>query len=190
MTKPLTKTYILSMLLICWGLGSKSLAATQVTIMSGLFSRTIEVSEIDYLARNKKSIGRLKILMKNLKQDPEKISNLLNEKIEVPLVLTSNLMNSKIGEVILGRVSKIVHPAKIENPEIAIPAFRAGVINGIYKGKGKLNLMSFLKGYPNRVMAVNMPALFKIIDKVESITDLVEFFSVSPLENLKKSKLA
>ena len=185
MIKAKIKIYILTLMLACGSLNSKSIAATQVTLISGLFSRTIDVYEIDYLAKNKKANGRLKIIMKNLKQDPVKISNLLNEKIELPIVLTSNLMNSKIGEVILGRISKIMHPIRIENTKIAIPAFRAGVINGLQLEKGNLTLINFIKAYPNKNLAININALFKIVDKVESISELVKFFSNSPLEKLR-----
>ena len=48
--------------------------------------------------------------------------------------------------------------------------------------------MSFLKGYPNAVMAVNLPALFGVIEKAESIAGLVQFFSDSPLDGLKEAQ--
>ena len=98
-------------------------------------------------------------------------------------------MNSKIGNVIIGRIAKIVHPIRVPKKEVSIPAIRAGVIKGIQMGEGKLNLMLFIKGYPNKVMAINIPALRKVINKVESISELVEFFSVSPLNNLKKQEI-
>ena len=48
--------------------------------------------------------------------------------------------------------------------------------------------MSFLKAYPNDVMAVNLPALFGVMEKAESIAGLVQFFSDSPLDGLKEAK--
>ena len=47
--------------------------------------------------------------------------------------------------------------------------------------------MSFLESYPNPVMAVNLPALFAVIEKAESIAGLVQFFSDSPLDGLKEA---
>ena len=78
---------------------------------------------------------------------------------------------------------------RVPKKEVSIPAIRAGVIKGIQMGEGKLNLMLFIKYYPNKVMAINIPALLKVINKVESISELVEFFSVSPLNNLKKQEI-
>jgi hypothetical protein len=48
-----------------------------------------------------------------------------------------------------------------------------------------LSAVSFLKAYPNEVMAVNLPALFGVIEKAQSVADLVKFFSDSPLDGLK-----
>ena len=48
--------------------------------------------------------------------------------------------------------------------------------------------MDFLKSYPNEVLAVNLPALFSVIDKAQSISGLVQFFSDSPLDGLKEAK--
>ena len=51
-----------------------------------------------------------------------------------------------------------------------------------------LTVVSFLKGYPNAVIAVNLPALFGVIEKAESIASLVQFFSDSPLDGLKEAQ--
>ena len=51
-----------------------------------------------------------------------------------------------------------------------------------------LTAVSFLRGYPNAVMAVNLPALFGVIEKAESIAGLVQFFSDSPLDGLKEAQ--
>ena len=59
------------------------------------------------------------------------------------------------------------------------------MVNGLQLEKGGLTAVSFLKAYPNDVMAVNLPALFAVIDKAQSIAGLVKFFSDSPLDGLK-----
>ena len=48
--------------------------------------------------------------------------------------------------------------------------------------------MDFLKAYPNELLAVNLPALFSVIEKAQSISGLVQFFSDSPLDGLKEAK--
>jgi hypothetical protein len=45
--------------------------------------------------------------------------------------------------------------------------------------------VSFLRAYPNREMEVNLPALLALLQKANSISDLVRFFSESPLDGLQ-----
>ena len=82
--------------------------------------------------------------------------------------------------------SKIIYPIKLPDTAISIPAIRSAVISGIVIGNGKLTLIQFLKSYPNKTIAINIPALSKIISKVESVSDLVKFFSNSPLDQNAK----
>ena len=166
--------------------GSPSLAATDVALVSGGFRRSIPVKEFEHLANTGEAIGLLGNLLEISKQDPEKMSKLLNQQLSVPLVLTSRLINTRIGEAIIRRVARIIYPIYTPQAEVSVPAIRAGIINGFQQPDG-LNAVGFLKAYPNQVMAVNLPALFAVIEKTESIASLVKFFSDSPLDGLKDS---
>ena len=55
-------------------------------------------------------------------------------------------------------------------------------------GKEKINLIQFLQSYPNKIITINIPALSKVITKVETVNDLVKFFSASPLKSLKEGQ--
>ena len=50
---------------------------------------------------------------------------------------------------------------------------------------GHDNLITQDKVIDDQVMAVNLPALFAVIEKTESIASLVKFFADSPLDGLK-----
>ncbi|MCH2565673.1 MAG: alpha/beta hydrolase [Prochlorococcus sp. ALOHA_A2.0_51] len=184
-----------SLMALCLGLGlslfstmPKAEAAKEVALVSGAFRRSISVSDLEYLAKTGKARGLLKDALKFSRQNPETVSKLLNKKLELPIGLTSRLMTTRIGNVIINRISKIIYPLNVPNPSVSVPAFRAGVINGMQIGKGGLNAIHFLKAYPNETMTVNLPALFGIMQKAESIAGLVKFFSDSPLDGLKESK--
>ena len=165
-------------------IGIPSLAATDVALVSGGFRRSIPVKEFEHLADTGEAIGLLGNLLEFSKQDPEEISNLLNQELSIPLVLTSRLINTRIGEAIIRRVARIIYPIYTPQAEVSVPAIRAGIINGLHQADG-LTAVGFLKAYPNQVMAVNLPALFAVIEKTESIASLVKFFSDSPLDGLK-----
>ena len=156
-------------------------AATEVALVSGAFRRSIPVKEIEHLAETGEATGLLEDLLELSGQDPNEVAQILNQSLELPLVLTSRLVNTRIGEAILRRVARIIHPIYTPQVEVSVPAIRAGVISGLQSEDG-LTAVSFLKNYPNAVMAVNLPALFAVIEKARSIASLVQFFSDSPLD--------
>ena len=180
-------------LVTSWGIGltalaSPALAAMDVALVSGAFRRSIPVKDIEHLANTGEARGLLEQLLVLSEQDPENVAKLLNQKLDLPLVLTSRLINTRIGEAIIRRVGQILYPIYTPQPEISIPALRAGVINGLHNSGDGLTAVDFLKAYPNEVLAVNLPALFSVIDKAQSISGLVQFFSDSPLDGLKEAK--
>ena len=189
--KPFTRSSLLGMAAgvgIAWSSAMQPLqAATDVALVSGAFRRSIPVKEIEHLAKTGEAIGLLGDLLELSKQEPQEVSQMLNQSLQLPLVLTSRLINTRIGEAILRRVARIIYPIYTPEVEVSVPAIRAGVISGLQSEDG-LTAVSFLKGYPNAVMAVNLPALFGVIEKAESIAGLVQFFSDSPLDGLKEAQ--
>ena len=180
-------------LVASWGIGftalaSPALAAKDVALVSGAFRRSIPVKDIEHLANTGEARGLLEQLLVLSEQDPENVAKLLNQKLDLPLVLTSRLINTRIGEAIIRRVGQILYPIYTPQPEVSIPALRAGVINGLHNSGDGLTAVDFLTAYPNEVLAVNLPALFSVIDKAQSISGLVQFFSDSPLDGLKEAK--
>ena len=93
--------------------------------------------------------------------------------------------NSRILDIGCGEGDLIRQLEKNLSAKVhGIEKSRELAIKGIAKGDGKITAVEFLKSYPNNTMAVNVPALMKVVNKVESIKELMEFFSDSPLENL------
>ena len=169
-------------------LAGPALAAKDVALVSGAFRRSIPVKDIEHLANTGEARGLLEQLLVLSKQDPENVAKLLNQKLALPLDLTSRLINTRIGEAIIRRVGQILYPIYTPQPEVSVPALRAGVINGLNNSGEGLTAVDFLNAYPNEVLAVNLPALFSVIDKAQSISGLVQFFSDSPLDGLKEAK--
>jgi len=58
---------------------------------------------------------------------------------------------------------------------------------GIARGEGKINLIRFFENYPTKTVILNAKALSKILNKVESINELLKFFTNSPLHKIKDS---
>lgn len=166
-------------------LSSPVQAAEEIAFVSGLFKRSIPIEHLESYLNGEEPKGVLKKLNKLNTKNGEDLSKIFNEKYDLSLTLTSRLMNSKIGDVMLKRIAKIIYPIKAKDSSISVPAIRSAVIQGLVLGEGSINLILFFKAYPNKTIAIDVPALFKVLDKVDSITDLVKFFSNSPLEKLK-----
>ena len=101
---------------------------------------------------------------------------------------SSKLINSRIGEVFLKRLSKIIHPNKIKNKDLSVNAIRSGIILSSYNNNQKINLIDFFKAYPNKNIAIDLNALSRTLKKVESLKELVEFYSDSPFKKLKDGR--
>lgn len=158
-------------------------AAENLVFVSGAFRRSIPVADLDHLATTGEARGLLADVMAFARQKPEEVAKLLKADLSLPVVLTSRLMNTRIGEAILARVARIIYP--LNASRVGIPALRAGVINGLVAGDGRLNAIGFLRAYPVNELEVNIPALLAVMQKASSISQLVSFFTDSPLDGLR-----
>lgn len=172
-----------AVVLILCGPPSPGQAAEQVVLISGAFRRSIPMAEFETLATTGKGTGLLGDLLRLGRQNPRQLSKVLNEKVTLPIPLVSRLLNTRIGEAVLDRVSVIVHPPR--SPQDGVAALRSAVVLGIAQGDGSLSALGFLKAYPTREMAVNVPQLLTLARKANSISDLIRFFSESPLDGLR-----
>ena len=46
-------------------------------------------------------------------------------------------------------------------------------------------MISFFEGYPTKTVILDVNALSKVMNKVESISELLDFFTDSPLEKIR-----
>jgi hypothetical protein len=143
----------------------------------------IAVADMEYLAQTGQARGLLADVLAIAKQQPQEVAKLLKLELSLPIVLTSRLLSTRIGEAILARVGRIVYPLKASS--VGVPALRAAVINGLAKGDGRLSAIGFLKAYPTDEMEVSIPALLAVMQKASSVSELVKFFSESPLDGLR-----
>lgn len=158
-------------------------AAENLVFVSGAFRRSIAVADLEHLAQTGQARGLLADVLSFSRQNPEEIGKLLNQSVALPVTLVSRLLNTRIGEAILQRVAAIVYPLKAS--QVGIPALRSAMVMGVVNGNGSLSAMSFLRAYPTQELEVSIPALLNLISKASSITELVRFFSESPLDGLR-----
>ena len=158
-------------------------AADNVVFVTGAFRRSISVADLVYLADTGQARGLMADVLAVAKQNPAEIGKLLKAELSIPLVLTSRLLNTRLGEAVLARVAQIIYPLYAKR--VGIQALRAGVLNALVKGDGRINAIGFLQAYPVDELEVSIPALLAVMEKAKSISQLVQFFTDSPLDGLR-----
>ncbi len=165
----------------------KANAAEEIKIIYSIFSRTIKVNSLKTFAKEGKSTRKLKKILKATGSSDKDIRTVLNKDFEIPITIASKLVYSEIGNVFLTRLSSIVHPPRANDERTGMLALRASVIQGINLGNQKINLINFFEAYPTKTVILDVSALSKVMNKVESISELLTFFTNSPLEKIKKN---
>jgi len=165
----------------------KANTAEEIKITYSIFSRTIKVNTLKTFAKEGKSTRQLKRILKATGSPDKEIRTVLNKDFEVPITIASKLVYSEIGNVFLTRLSSIIYTPRATDERTGMLALRASVIQGIKIGNGKINLIKFFEGYPTKTVVLDVSALSKVMNKVESISELLTFFTNSPLEKIKKN---
>ena len=161
--------------------------AENIKIVYSVFSRTITVESLKDFANNKSPSNTLRKILNATGSSDSEIKSVLNKNFEIPITIASKLVYSEIGNVFLTRLSSILHPPRTNDERTGMLALRSSVIQGLYIGEGKINLLKFFESYPTKTVILNVNALNTVMNKVESITELLDFFTNQPLEKIKNN---
>lgn len=162
-------------------------AAEQVVFVSGAFRRSIPVADLERLARTGEAVGLLGDALRLGGKDPAEVGKLLNQRVTLPLVLTTRLLSTGFGETALEKLAVIIYPLKA--PGVGMVALRSATILGLETGSGSLSAVGFLRAYPNEDVAINLPALQSALQGLSGMGNVVKGFLESDLgANLERVK--
>ena len=164
---------------------NKTNAAEEIKLTYSIFSRTIKVDSLKTFAQKGKSTKKLKRILKATGSTDKEIRSVLSKNFEIPITIASKLVYSEIGNVFLTRLSSIIHPPNADDERTGMLALRASLVQGLVIGDGKINMLNFFEAYPTKTIILDVNALSKVMNKVESISELLDFFTDSPLEKIK-----
>ena len=167
---------------------SKVQSAENIKIIYSVFSRTVTVDSLKNFAKNENPSNKLRRILNATGSSDDEIKSVLNKDFEIPITIASKLVYSEIGNIFLSRLSSILHAPRANDERTGMLALRSSVIQGLYHGNGKINLIKFFENYPTKTVILNVNALSKVMNKVESISELLDFFTSDPLEKIKKVK--
>ena len=160
-------------------------AAEQVVFVSGAFRRSIPVADLERLARTGEAVGLLGDALRLGGKDPAAVGKLLNHRVSLPLVLTTRLISTGFGESALEKLSLILYPLRA--PKLGMVALRSATILGLQSGSGTLSAVGFLRAYPNKEVAINLPALQSALEGLSGMGNVVKEFLESDLcSNLER----
>ena len=159
--------------------------AENIKIVYSIFSRTISIESLKDFAQNGNSSKKLKRILNATGTPHDEIQTVLNKNFEIPITIASKLVYSEIGNVFLSRLSSIIHTPNTNDKRTGMLALRSSVIKGIYLGDGNINLIKFFESYPTETVILNVNALSKVMNKVQSISELFKFFTNKPLERIQ-----
>ena len=162
----------------------KANAAQEIKIIYSIFSRTVKVNSLKTFAEEGVATKKLRRILRATGSTDNEIRSVLNKNFEIPITIASKLVYSEIGNVFLTRLSSVIHPPKADE-RTGMLALRASVIQGLKIGNGKINMINFFEGYPTKTIILDVNALSTVMNKVESISELLDFFTDSPLEKIK-----
>ena len=163
----------------------KAQSAEKIKIIYSVFSRTVTVDSLKNFAETGNSSKSLKRILSTTGSSDDEIRSVLNKNFEIPISIASKLIYSEIGNIFLIRLSSILHTPRTNDERTGMLALRSSLIKGLYTGNGKINLVSFFESYPTKTVVLNVNALSKVMNKVQSISELLEFFTSKPLEKIK-----
>ena len=160
-------------------------SAEKIKIIYSVFSRTVTVDSLKNFAETGNSSKSLRSILNATESKDDEIQKILNQNFEIPITVASKLVNSEIGNVFLSRLSSILHTPNTNDERTGMLALRSSVVKGLHTGNGKINLVSFFESYPTKTVILNVNALSKVMNKVQSISELSQFFTSKPLEKIK-----
>ncbi len=166
---------------------AKTESAEKIKIIYSVFSRTVTVNSLKNFAESGNTSKSLKRILNATGSSEDEIQSVLNRNFEIPIIIASKLVYSEIGNVFLNRLSYILHTPRANDERTGMLALRSSIIKGLDAGNGKINLVSFFESYPTKTVILNVNALSKVMNKVESISELLEFFTSKPIEKIKNN---
>ncbi len=158
-------------------------SAEKVTLVNGIIGRSISIKDLKAFANDGIKNDLLKRTIKE--DDEQKIIMIIQKEYKAPIVLTSKLLYSNIGNILINRIAKVIYPLRVNDNKTKSLAIKAATIKALAENGEKISILTFLEAYPSKIVVININELNKIINKVESMSELVEFYSDSPLEKLK-----
>ena len=151
---------------------SSSLAAEQLILTYGSFSRSISIQDLENFAETGQvsQSSTLKFLVQAANANPEDLQKVLTYEVALDLDFADSALYSLPGEYVLFEAGSVFH----NKPRTAnIQALRSAVTLSA-SNDGKISLLEFLQKYPNQGFYVDGVRFVKVATKAAEIVRRAE----------------
>ena len=145
-------------------------AAGRVMWKYKIFQGSIATADLTTLAETGETPRRLRRLMRMSGQDPERVRQILTEPISINLVTLDRILNSPVGDVVLGQLSNYIHsPGRTADTQ----AMRSALIMSASQDN-QLSLMEVIQNYPTAAIVVEGDQLADAFNTLKRLQGGVE----------------
>ncbi len=145
-------------------------AAEKVVFKYGIFRPSLPVSELTNLVETGEVSPRLNFFLKQARQEPQKVREVLAWEINVSPVVLDRALNNPAGEFLLDRISWSIHtPSNQENQQ----ALRSALVLSA-KNDNKVSLIEMLQNYPTTEVDVEGERLVQTYDQLKLWAERVQ----------------
>jgi hypothetical protein len=148
-------------------------ASESVVLKYRFLRETISVQELSTFAKTGELSTKLRVYLALAKRDPKDLRRVLTQEVPVNPNLLYQVLNSFVGEVMLDRVSEVVHtPSNRANRE----SLRSALVSSALRDN-KIALIETLENYPTPEVHVEGDRLTEVVQRMIRV--------LGPLPNLK-----
>ena len=153
------KQLLLSSILLVFGSGS-ALCAQEVVLKYSIWRETVPVEELRVLVDSGQASPRLERYLELINRQPQDLQKILNYPVPVEAVSLSKFLNSFVGELILDKVSEVVHTPQVEASRESL---RGALVTAALKdGNNNVRLIEVLEAYPTPSVEVEGDRLAEV----------------------------
>ena len=144
-------------------------AADTVSLVFGAFVRTVEVKDLQVLARTQQPVGLIADILRLAKINPQQAAEALRFQYGIDAMIVSHIIEAPLTTQLLSAIGKIVHPLR-SGTKVAVPALRSAVILSLIDDN-VLTPLEVIEKYPVQV-AIDLQALLALFKQAKTPEDL------------------
>jgi lysophospholipase L1-like esterase len=135
-----------------------SSAAEAITVRYGLFTQSVAIADLRQYAETGNASISLQNFLRYLKREEKTaFRSALQTQMPVNLVALDRVLNSSVGQQLLGQVAQ----ADDRRDTAGVQALRSALILGIKSGE--ISILSALEAYPNARLTINLPQALQVL---------------------------